>query len=298
MVEIIHQTNCKQSNLVTDYHTGEIACSNCGAVCSERIMYTGPENTGEYYNESRTGQKISLKMVDMGLSTIIESKDKDVTGRDLSSENKRMFYRLRMWDRNSRYAISTKSFQKAFILLDGMAGRLGLPEPIVEQTAHFFRKMSAMKILSGRSTTGALCAAIYITCRLTNTPRTLQDIADAGNIKKKNLQRIYRFIIKKMDITPEAYNPLEFVARIAKSIPVSEKTERRAIDILKIAQRNNITTSKNPVAMAAAAIHLAALINSENVSQIRVADVSGISAVTIRDRTREIQSVIGDDLIG
>ena len=298
MVEIIHQTSCKQSNLVTDYHTGEIACSNCGAVCSERIMYTGPENTGEQYNESRTGQKISLKMVDMGLSTVIESKDKDVTGRDLSSENKRMFYRLRMWDRNSRYAISTKSFQKAFILLDGMAGRLGLPEPVVEQTAHFFRKMAAKKILAGRSTTGALCAAIYITCRLTNTPRTLQDIADAGNIKKKNLQRIYRFIIKKMDITPAAYSPLEFITRIAKSVPVSERTERRAIDILKIAQRSNITTSKNPMAMAAAAIHLAALINCEDVSQVRIADVSGISAVTIRDRTREIQRVIGDDLIG
>ncbi len=298
MVEIVHQADCKSSNIVTDYHTGEIACSNCGAVCSERVFYTGPESTGEHYNESRTGQKISLKMVDMGLSTIIESKDKDVTGRDLSSENKRMFYRLRMWDRNSRYALSTKSFQKAFILLDGMAGRLGLPEPIVEQTAHFFRKMVAKKILSGRSTTSALCAAIYITCRLTNTPRTLQDIATAGNIKKKNLQKIYRFIIKKMDITPVAYSPIEFVPRIAKSIPVSERTERCALDILDIAQRKNITTSKNPVAMAAAAIHLASIINAENISQVKIADVSGISAVTIRDRTREIRQVVGDDLDG
>ncbi len=64
----------------------------------------------EYQSNSRVGRKISLKMADMGLSTIIESKDRDATGKVLSNENRRMFYRLRIWDRNSRPANSVKSF--------------------------------------------------------------------------------------------------------------------------------------------------------------------------------------------
>ena len=187
---LVHQQNCKKNKIITDFHTGEIACSSCGAVSHEKPIEFGPEISGvtkEYLKTSRVGRKISLKIADMGLSTIIESQDKDATGKYLSKENRRMFYRLRMWDRNSRSANTVKSLQKAFLLLDGIRAKLSLPEPVVEHTAYLFRKILAKKILNGRTTSGILCATVYIACRLTNTPRTIQDVADAGNIKRKKL---------------------------------------------------------------------------------------------------------------
>jgi len=302
LAEIIHQKGCKQKSIITDEHTGEIACSNCGVVSSERTVSSGSETLGmsptEYQTNSRVGGRISLKMIDMGLSTIIESKNKDSTGKLLSSENRRMFYRLRMWDRNSRSTNSTKSFQKAFTLLDGISSRLALPESVVEHTAYLFRKIVAKRILAGRSTTAALCATVYIACRLTNTPRTLQDISNAGNIKKKNLQRVYRFLAKELEVYPQSYNPIEFVTRLAKAVNISEKTERLAFKILSIAQKNNISTSKNPMAMAAAAIHRASIIKKEKVSQMRISEVSGISVVTIRDRSKEIKKNMGGEING
>ena len=300
--EMIHQENCKKNAIVTDYHTGEIACSNCGAVSTQKIIDLSSETLGqtgeEYQNNTRVGQKISLKMIDMGLSTIIESKDRDVSGKFLSNENRRMFYRLRMWDRNSRSANSTKSFRKAFTLLDAISTKLGLPESVIEHTAYLFRKIAAKKILTGRSTTSMICATIYVACRLSNTPRTLQDIANSGNIKKKNLQRTYRFLVKELEIYPEAYNPQEFVTRLANSISMSEKTERLAFKILKIATKQNVSTSKNPMAMAAASVHLASIINKEKVSQLKISEAAQISAVTIRDRTKEIRKKIGGEIIG
>ena len=302
LTELVHQKNCKKNSLITDYHTGEIACSNCGAVSTEKSINTGPEPTGipgmDNQNTSRVGKKISLKMIDMGLSTIIESQDRDVSGKTLSNENRRMFYRLRMWDRNSRSAGSVKSFQKAFTMLDAVSAKLALPEPVIEHIAYLFRKVAAKKILTGRSTSGTLCALVYIACRLTNTPRTLQDVANAGNIKKKNIQRTYRFIAKELGIYPETFSPKEFVTRIAKAVKVSEKTERLAFKILDIAEKRDISTSKNPMAMAATAIHLASLMNKEKVSQLKISEVSGISAVTIRDRTREIKEKIGGEING
>ena len=302
MIELIHKKNCKKNNIITDYHTGEMACSNCGAVSSERSVYTNTETAGhsaeEYQNNSRVGRKISLKMIDMGLSTVIESKDKDVSGKVLSQENRRMFYRLRMWDRNSRSSNTVKSLQKAFTLLDAISAKLGLPESVTEHTAYLFRKIAGKKILAGRSTAEMLCATAYTACRLTNTPRTLQDVANAGNIKRKNLQRTYRFLVKELDIYPETYNPTEFVARIATGVSISEKSERLAIKILNIAEKNNISTSKNPMAMTAAAVYLASLMNHEKASQIRISEISGISAVTIRDRAKEIREKIGGEFNG
>lgn len=300
--ELVHQKNCKKNLVVTDLHTGEIACSSCGSVSSEKMIDQTAETTGlnseQYQSNSRVGMKTSLKMADRGLSTIIESQDRDSTGKSLSNENRRMFYRLRMWDRNSRSAISVKSFQKAFTLLDGIGSKLALPESVIEETAYLFRKIASKKILAGRSTASILCATVYATCRLTDTPRTLQDVADAGNIKKKNLQRIYRFIVKELDLHPEAYNPTEFVNRISKAVNISEKTERLAFKILNLSIQNKVSTSKNPMAMAAAAVNLASVMNHEKVTQLKISEASGISAVTIRDRTKEIKEKIGGEING
>ncbi|MCA9828021.1 MAG: transcription factor TFIIB [Nitrosopumilus sp.] len=299
--ELVHQKDCKNYALITDACTGEIACGSCGSVFSERITDSGAEtiwHSSKDHQNSRVGQKISLKMIDMGLSTIIESKDRDSTGRILSAENRRMFYRLKMWDRNSRSDNSVKAFQKAFILLDGISSKLALPESVVEQTAYLFRKVAARGILTGRSTSGMLCATAYIACRITSTPRTLQDVAEAGNIKKKNLQRTYRFLAKELQVSPESYDPIEFVTRIANAVDISERTERLAFKILNTAAKRDISTSKNPMAMAAAAVNLAATINHEKTSQVKISEASGISTVTIRDRTKEIREKIGGEIIG
>ena len=300
--ELLHQDNCKKEIMVTDFHTGEIACSSCGAVLSEKTTDSSQETIGfsskDSQSNGRVGQKISLKMADMGLSTLIESKDKDVSGKSLSNENRRMFYRLRMWDRNSRSAASTKSFQKAFTLLDAIGAKLGLPESTVEEAAYLFRKIASKKILAGRSTNSMLCAVVYISCRITNTPRTLQDVAEAGNVKKKNMQSVYRFLTKELNIYPQTYSPMEFVTRVANAVSISEKTERLAFKILDIATKKNISTSKNPMAMAAASIHLASVINKEKVSQLKISAASGISAVTIRDRSKEIKEKIGGEING
>jgi len=300
--ELVHQKNCKKNSVITDVHTGEIACGNCGSVSSERVVDPTAESPGlsseQYQSNSRVGMKTSLKMADRGLSTIIESQDRDSTGKSLSNENRRMFYRLRMWDRNSRSAVSVKSFQKAFTLLDGISSKLALPESVVEETAYLFRKIAAKKILAGRSTTSMLCATVYATCRLTDTPRTLQDVANAGNIKKKNLQRIYRFIVKELDLHPEVYNPTEFVNRISRAVRISEKTERLAFKILNMSIENKVSTSKNPMAMAAAAVNLAAVMNHEKITQLKISEASGISAVTIRDRTKEIKKKLGGEING
>ena len=302
LTELIHQRNCKKNEMVTDVHTGEIACSSCGIVSLEPIVDLGTESSGlnasDYQNNSRVGAKRSLKMIDMGLSTLIEAKDKDVTGKSLSIENRRMFYRLRMWDRNSRSAITSKSIQKAFTLLDAISSKLGLPESVIEESAYLFRKIAGRKILAGRSTAAMLSATIYATCRITGTPRTLQDISDAANIKKKVLQRTYRFLAKEMDLNPEAYTPSEFVTRIAKGLTISGKTQRLTFKILDLCAKKQVSTSKNPMAMAAAAVHLALSINTERVSQLKISKISGISAVTIRERRKEIVNKVGDVIIG
>ncbi len=299
-MEIHHKQDCNKLELITDYNTGEVACNSCGSVIDQRPIAVGPEVYGgtpeDFQKNSRGGQKISLKFADMGLSTVIESNDRDSSGKILSSSNRRVFYRLRMWDRNSKSKQIDKSFNKAFTLLDAIRTKLGLPESVVEKSAYLFRKVVGKNLQSGRSINIVMCGIIYLSCRLTNTPRSIMDVAKAGNVKKKYLQKVYRLLVNELDVFPESYTPLDFVTRITNSINVGQKTTRDAMRILSKVQDMGLNTSKNPIAVAAAAVNLACLKNHEKISQLKISDVSGISAVTIRDRTKSIQSGLGAEI--
>lgn len=298
-MSVIHSKNCRNLYPITDFTTGEIACGSCGSVILEKAIEVGPEHVGltkeEYESNTRVGTKLTLKLSDMGLSTIIQQSNKDSSGRSLSSENSRIFHRLRLWDRNSKSKQEYKSFNKAFSLLDGIRVKLGLPDSVVEKSAHIFRKAAAKKILSGRSTAGILCGTVYLACRITGTPRTLQDIADAGNIKRKHLQKAYRFLVNEMDVNPESFSPVDFVERVVNALGVGKKTRRDSLKLMNVVMESGISVSKNPMSMAAAVVHLASVSNHEKISQLKISEVSGVSSVTIRDRSKEIRKKIGGE---
>ena len=281
--------NGKKENilLVTDRETGEIMCSTCGEVISDKISDMSLDavfHSGEgYMSKSRTGRKSTLAFNDMGLSTLIEQSDKDSTGKSLSVDNRRTFYRLRQWDRNSKAKPGYRNMQKAFTILEGLKGKLALPNSTVEKTAYIYRKALAKKICSGRSVPIIITAALYAACRLTNTPRTIQDVSNASNLRRASVHRIYRVLVQELDLTLDSYNPVSFIGRIATRIGASEKTKRDAIKLLAEAEKQMITSGKNPMAMAATVVYVAAVKNGETVTQTKMAEVSEVSSVTIRN---------------
>ena len=151
--EIKHVCLDKKSgkiSFVTDENTGEVMCSNCGHVVTEKLEDFGAEysiHTGEdYYGKSRVGRKSTLAFNDMGLSTVIQQNDRDSTGKGLSGEMKRTFYRLRMWDKNSKARPGQRNMQKAFTILEGLKTKLSLSEAVVEKSAYIYRKALGKKI--------------------------------------------------------------------------------------------------------------------------------------------------------
>ena len=97
---------CGKNSMLTDNATGERFCGRCGFVISERVEDSGPEwrsfSKEEHEDRSRTGTPTSLAMHDMGLATIIDHANKDVSGKPLSAYMKSTINRLRTWDSRSQ----------------------------------------------------------------------------------------------------------------------------------------------------------------------------------------------------
>ena len=69
---------CGKGTMLTDNDTGEMFCSKCGFVATERVEQEGPEwrsfSKDDGQDRTRTGTPTSLAMHDMGLATIINKK--------------------------------------------------------------------------------------------------------------------------------------------------------------------------------------------------------------------------------
>lgn len=278
---------CTKGPIVTDNNAGEIICAKCGQVLIEKINNIENENRFfdfEQLNEkSRTGIKSSLAIHDMGLATTIGASDKDASGNYLSGYMKNTFYRLRIWDKRSQSEGNDRNLKHAFVLLDKVKSQLALPDNVVEEAAYIYRKVVAKKLTRGRGIDTMLCASVYAACRKNNIPRTLRDIAKAGNLGRGDLAYSYRIMIKNLDLKIDPYDPVEFVTKICSAINANEKTRRISLNLISKSQETGFSTGKNPMSLVAAAIYVACLVSKENKTQIEIAKTCGVSNVAVRN---------------
>jgi len=285
---------CKTYPAITDSERGEIVCGGCGLILLQNMADASYENNGytseNFMKMSRTGPASSLTMNDRGLSTVIGT-NKDSTGKALSSKTKYEFNRLRTWDQRSK-SRKTASLSKAFTLLHGMKTKLGISDNVVENAAYIYRKVVNAKLTRGRTMASLISASLYAACRENNIPRTLNDIAEAGNVERRILSRDLRTIIKKLELNLNQYDTTSFISKISNNMNLKEKTKRDAFEILRRCEKEQITAGKHPVAQAAASLYISCIMNGEKISQKKFSVESGVSDVTIRNRAVLIKKTL------
>ncbi|MCH7647175.1 MAG: transcription initiation factor IIB [Thaumarchaeota archaeon] len=298
VLEIIHTDSickrCGKNTMLTDDVTGERFCGKCGYVVSEELRDSGPEwrsfSKEGGADPTRTGAPTTLAMHDRGLATIINPVNKDSSGKPLTSAMKSTITRLRTWDSRSKtHESSDRNLRQALSQLSTLKDKLSLSDNVVEKAAYIYRKALAKGLVRGRSISALIAAALYAACRDTETPRTLKDVADAGNIKKKDISRCYRILHKELELKVPVVDPIQCVARIASKLGITEKTKRDAAKVLKVAQEHKESAGKDPMGLAAAALYLSCVKNGENMTQRDIAEASNVTEVTIRNRCKGLR---------
>lgn len=288
---------CKGS-LVTDSDTGELFCSHCGFVVSEKIQESGPEwrafSQDEHGDRARAGAPTSLTMHDMGLATVINPVNKDASGRPLAAPMKSTIDRLRTWDSRSQvHEPVDRNFRQAFGELNRLKDKMAISEPVIEKAAYIYRKALEKGLVRGRSISALMASALYAACRETGTPRNLKDVEQAANIKRKDIARCYRLLLKELDLQMPVTDAIQCVARIASqqtnNSPITERTKRYAVKVLKMAQDNEVSAGKDPMGLAAAALYLACVKNGEEKTQRHIAEAANVTEVTIRNRYKGLK---------
>jgi transcription initiation factor TFIIB len=236
--EITACPDCKSTHLKRDYDHAEIVCADCGLVLEENIVDTGPEwRAFDMQQENalaRAGPPMSTTLPDKGLSTEISPTNRDYYGRSISNRNQSMLFRMRKWQRRARASKSAeRNMAVAMREMQAVATNLKLPRRIQETAAFIYRRAIQEQSLSGRAIEMVAASALYAACRDTETPRTLKDIGGASNIKRKDIARCYRLLLRELNLRMPVVDPVKCISRIASKANLSEKTKRKATKILQ-----------------------------------------------------------------
>jgi transcription initiation factor TFIIB len=283
---------CKNDRPITDPESGELVCSSCGLVFSDKALESRAEwRNFENNDRTRVGAPGSLAFHDMGLATVIGKANSDSSGRKLDSSMRSVIQRLRTWDfRTQLHTPADRNLMLAFNELGMLKDKLALSDPIIEKTAYIYRKAHEKRLIRGRSTSSILAAAIYIACREMGASRSLRDIVEITNIRRKVLSRSCRLLISELGIKMPLVDPMKCIAKIANKAKLSEKTKRMAIETMNDLTKREISAGKGPMGLAATVLYLSCLRNSEYATQKDLAGAAGVTEVTIRNRVKDLKT--------
>jgi transcription initiation factor TFIIB len=290
-------TECQSEKLRRDEVRGEIVCDECGYIVSKDLIDRGAEWTAftqkEREEQSRVGSPLSETLHDKGLTTEIHWQNVDAHGQSLTPSKRRQIERLRRWQKRMRTEGSgEQNLQIALVEIHRMASALGLPKPTREVAAVIYRQALDEDLIQGRSIEAVAASALYIASRKENIPRSLDEFETVARIERIEIARSYRYLAAELDLEMAPIDPKLFVPRFCSKLELAKPIQRTAIDILEAGEQEGLHSGKSPTGLAAAAIYTASIQHGEDRTQHEVAEAAGVTAVTVRNRYQEQQSLL------
>ncbi|MFX0188064.1 MAG: transcription initiation factor IIB family protein [Candidatus Hodarchaeota archaeon] len=270
-----------EGKIISLQERGEIVCGQCGLVISERgldIHHSGKRafTKQEKEKRERTGSPISILLPDMGLSTVIDKNN--IKNPDLK--------RAAKW--NSRMTWEKRNMLIATTELKRIGSNLNLPDHIKKSAIRLYKGAFKKKLLRGRSINGMVAACLYFACREKKIPRTLQEILDETSVNAKNVRRCYRTLIRELNLKVPSTDPISLIPRFIADLNLDADIEKTTINILKTFITSFSTSGKDPKGLCAGALYLVCKLRNKRVSQKEIANLLGVTEVTLRSRYKEL----------
>jgi transcription initiation factor TFIIB len=293
---------CGSEHLSKDYSRAEVICNDCGLVIDQDLIDQGPEwrafDSEQHEKRSRTGSPMTFTIHDKGLSTAIGWTNKDAYGKRIPTKNRAQLYRIRKWQRRIRISDATqRNLAIALSGLDRLASGMRLPRTVRETAAMIYRKAALKNLVRGRSIDGVIAASLYAACRQCNVPRTLDEVSKLANMPKKEVGRNYRYVSRKLGLKLMPTSPKDYIPRFCSELKLSNDVQLKTLEIIRRASSQELTSGRGPTGLAAASLYIASVLCNEHITQREIAEIAGVTEVTIRNRYKEIARKLNIDVV-
>ena len=290
-----HCSECG-GRLLSDQLHGELVCQNCGLVSEEGLLgkelELGDVN-GEAYEQGQPMRSHHFTVCRRLGSSMLSTR-RDGKGKLLPDEKKRQLWRLEKMDQRSGFKSGTeRNLNQALKELRSMCLAMGLPEHVASTSALYYKFAVKKRLTVGRTVDDLLCAAIYCACLRTNYPLTLAELSRSlrtqgwkGSSHKKAGKAV-KLLKRELQLKVAPPTPQMLIDRFCCRLELGTKTQDKTRDILFRVKEKGLLGGR-PGGIAAAAIYVASRLCGEKVSQKHLAELAGVTDVTVRHQYKMI----------
>lgn len=275
---------CKGKIFIYDEKRGERICRKCGLVIEDMIIQEREEwrafDQEQKEKKVRTGPP--LKPGEK-LTTVIWGS-KDSYGFPISTKQKEIITRIKRLQRTE----SEEKLELVLNIIQEVIAKLSLPREIRERAILIYKECQKKNILKGKKGKIIAVSSVYAACKQLSIPVTIHDIAKASKLPERKIERFYKFIVKELSLKIPPTLPDIYIERLRTELKLSDNVKIKSLEILEDERIKNIINGKNPITIATAIIYIASILSNEPVTQRKLAKVSGVTEVTIRNRYKEI----------
>jgi len=269
-------------NTISLKETGDLICNQCGLVIEEKrvdISHNGRRayTTGEKSNREQTGAPISVLLPDIGLTTVIDKNKID--NPDLK--------RAAKW--NTRMSWEKRNILIATTELKRISSKLQLPSHVKKEAMTIYKEIHKRNLLRGRSINSMIAACLYYSIRKYKLSRTFQEILDESTENPKDIRRCYRVILRELNLKAPNTDPVSLVPRYVVDLGLDNEILNIATKIVKTYISRGTSSGKDPKGIVGGAIYIASRLKGLDLTQYKIAEIVGVTEVTLRSRYKELK---------
>ena len=147
-------------------------------------------------------------------------------------------------------------------------------------------------MLRGRSINGMIAACAYHVSKQEGIPITFQEILDETSVEESIVKKCYKIMVKKFNLTTPLTDPITLLPRYCAELDLNMEIENTTTRVLQSYIKKNSICGKDPKGITAGGIYLVAKLKNQKISQKEIAQVTGVTEVTLRSRYKEIMKQI------
>ncbi len=284
--------------VVLDPQHAESICARCGLVVTEKGIDFGPDwrafDADAASRRAHAGAPLTESLHDYGLSTVMGRSSRDAMGKSIPSTKRLQLARMRRLHQRTTFGSGAqRNLARAITEIHRVATALGVPRQVAERGIRLYRNAASKQMIQGRSIEGIAAAALFAACRLSGVPRDPEAFTRATQVDKRTLLRLHRLLVREFKLKEPQTTAHDYIARFASHLKLSPAAEARARELVRLADERGLTSGRSPAGVAAAVLYAASRDVGEARTQKDVAEAAGVTEVTVRNRTRDLEPLLG-----
>jgi transcription initiation factor TFIIB len=176
--------------------------------------------------------------------------------------------------------------------LKKVSEKLPAPDAVADEAACIYFRGLQRGLTRGRSLATLAASSLYAACREKEIPKTLDDVAAASGVRRKEIARCYRLLVTELDLKIPIADPTECLARVAARAKADPKVVADALEMLSKAAKAGITAGLCPTGLAASALYLASLLDGQWMTQGGAAEAAGVREATVRTQSKRLRKIV------